>query len=92
MDTYSVLEQLEGFFKVFPLWWNCRSSLTGISANGASPVEKQDVQSSCIAYSCIASEFMVVISNLSSREGQIFYKSKLIELTECCHFIQEDTK
>lgn len=40
LDAHSVLEQLEGFFRLFPRWWNCRSSLTEISANGASPGEK----------------------------------------------------
>lgn len=40
VDTHSVFEQLEGFFRLFPRWWNCRSSLVEISANGASPGQK----------------------------------------------------
>lgn len=39
VDSYSELEQLGGFFRLFSRWWNCRSSFTEISANGASPGE-----------------------------------------------------
>lgn len=40
-STHSALEQLDGLFRGFPRWWNCRSSLFGISANGASPGRKR---------------------------------------------------